>query len=569
MIRNVSLVVILNCIGLLNAFAMQSKLGKRSKQWCPKSQGGAPIKKKKIESFRNQAVQQFEDVARGRAPFTEELRSFIMKNPNIKDEQHNTLLHNALKFHNQRLIVELIQNPLLDINVRNDDNESLLKLAIHANNVEAVKLILERKPKSSNAYNIFALDVFENRQVALAIGQQVAKLIEDFTPSLSNISELTLFKKAQNGQVAYSKQSQQRDLLVCDLSQHVEKFEKISRAKQSLQQYPDRLGVFFDFNQEDDSNWKENFTEEEIFLLCSAFTEGNFYWLLKLSRGQNQNANFHFGMFPDFLMYSDLGLAGLRLLGEFNDEFVQQFIRDFEMMPPLAKAIMLFDHFDNIKKQQIEQIVTDENAWLVNALIVRNNFFDTVLHRAVEKNDIDLVNILLEKKPNLKIKNIHGHTAFYIACFKAFEREDRRVFEAFLPYITKEDWNDVANSLVRSKSNDDTCRRMFADLVPYIDIEDQDSMGNTFLHRAILSGKIEMVKEVLKHNPSINAQNKKGDTPLLLACKLIISVEESKWKNFDSMISELFLHHADFNIQNNDGKSYSSFSVERSLKGRV
>ena len=52
----------------------------------------------------------------------------------------------------------------------------------------------------------------------------------------------------------------------------------------------------------------------------------------------------------------------------------------------------------------------------------------------------------------------------------------------------------------------------------YIDLG-AHRIGLAVLHEACLYNRAEVVKELLKHSPSINQQTKNGDTPLHLACR--------------------------------------------------
>lgn len=204
----------------------------------------------------------------------------------------------------------------------------------------------------------------------------------------------------------------------------------------------------------------------------------------------------------------------------------------------------------------------------------QNKFGRTPLHEAVGLEGVDLVNTLLNKNPDLKIKDIKGETAFYWAYVMAVLGKDnnKRVLDVFLPHITSEDWSDVINTLLRDvrvtasnkkKIFKDLGKRVdFKELGQHVHINGQDSRGNTLLHLAVLTESKEMVEAVLSLKPTIDTQNSYGDTPLLLACKLRekVLIGSPEYAALDSIIACLLLNKAGFNIQNNDGKHYLMYA---------
>lgn len=525
MFRILSLIVILSSLGLSSLFAMQqSQLGKRSKQSCPKVTGELPFKKQKNELLRNQAVQQFENIARGRASFTEELRSFVSENPNVKDEHGNTLLHNALIFHNQELIAELIENPLLNINVRNDVDRTFLQLAVRANNPQAVELILKRKPEKLDALYIFSLDAFDILKIAYAMNEHViVNALEEFFKNLDTEftvlkKKTTLFKLAHNQQMSHGQKELRERVQLLELFQHFEKFFKFCNAKESLLLDPAKLFVLFDFNDvnEIDSHWRENFTKDEVFFLCSALSEGGIDWLINLIQNNIFTEPRELIDCLQFFITNDLHFKNLLLSLE-NPEGL---LAHYSKFSPSLKKIALFYLVIVISNiEDYKMLLDDESAWLIN--VIENG--KTLLHFAIKNEDIALVNAILAHNPNLSIRDAQGEHPLDLA----IEGENADIFSAFLPYIN---------------------------------IGHQNNDGSTLLHRIVTTGKIEFINALLDHGFDINAQNNDGDTPLHLACRSIYQSHDI----LVAVIGTLLARNPDLNLKNNNGET--SFHIVMGLR---
>lgn len=66
--------------------------------------------------------------------------------------------------------------------------------------------------------------------------------------------------------------------------------------------------------------------------------------------------------------------------------------------------------------------------------------------------------------------------------------------------------------------------------------------GRTALHSAAFSGQTE-VADMLMEDWDINAQDKRGTTPIMMCC----------WKNQLKTLRKFTEKHADANLQNKDG----------------
>merc|ERR1711879_665201 len=84
-----------------------------------------------------------------------------------------------------------------------------------------------------------------------------------------------------------------------------------------------------------------------------------------------------------------------------------------------------------------------------------------------------------------------------------------------------------------------------------IDINHTDQNFQNFLHLIISENKIESVKYLLRNNINFNAQDSKGSTPLMLACKY----------GYADAVEELLKINADVNIEDYSGYTAIEYAI--------
>ncbi|WP_367606986.1 ankyrin repeat domain-containing protein [Legionella sp. W05-934-2] len=147
----------------------------------------------------------------------------------------------------------------------------------------------------------------------------------------------------------------------------------------------------------------------------------------------------------------------------------------------------------------------------IKAMDKRNN--ETVLHKAAQAGNLDLVNFLLQKNIDINPVNRSGETPL----FKAVDSG----------------WAHISNALIDRKA----------------DITIRDAHQNSLLHRASLKGYLDIAQLLLKMNAAVNAVNDEGNTPLH---------EAAKNGNLN-LTRALWTHGALASATNQDGKTPLDF----------
>ena len=191
--------------------------------------------------------------------------------------------------------------------------------------------------------------------------------------------------------------------------------------------------------------------------------------------------------------------------------------------------------------------------------------YEIAVFKAIENNDIDSVKKYLDLLDSLGILNINvlatdSHSSMSFL-YLAMEKDNISIFKLLLSYpdidvnikcgygeykvniIHKTKYYDIEflKQLLTSPNSKNI-----------IDVNslDEDSMG--MLHKACVSGNLEIVKLLLEHpNIDVNLKNFSGNTPLH------ITIEYS-YSDADTDILKLLLAHPDIDInaKNNKGDSF-------------
>ncbi|MBS0653135.1 MAG: ankyrin repeat domain-containing protein [Verrucomicrobia bacterium] len=186
----------------------------------------------------------------------------------------------------------------------------------------------------------------------------------------------------------------------------------------------------------------------------------------------------------------------------------------------------LFETDQNAIRERLKELGFD-------VLIINNNG-DTVLHQACRKQNIEAVELALRYGFNPNQTNKAGDTALHIAAEKGNIEICQKLIDAGADIFAKNLLNQapVHKALAHGQSLligffeqkgyklEDAFHAYL--IAEGLNPEHVDNSGNTFIHRIVASGNLMLMKEVIKNNyhlEQLEAQNKRGETPLAIAIK--------------------------------------------------
>jgi len=183
---------------------------------------------------------------------------------------------------------------------------------------------------------------------------------------------------------------------------------------------------------------------------------------------------------------------------------------------------------------------------------VQNKSNDSALIYAVERDQEECVNLLLKYNADVTLKNDYNDSIFVLA----YRKNNVRILDLLLTdyenkynnsssvedYITVDDRNLISNGktllmLACSQGNE----KMIKTLIKHhVDASFKNYDGNTALHISCQQRNSEAAEMLLQYQPEIiNIQNKKGKTPLMMACKLGDTFMVSLLLNYQSNANQI------------------------------
>lgn len=537
-----------------NIFAMESSLGKRllGKGKGAYDQPGAKVQKTEDSSavafhkLRKKIIKQFKEIGRGSVELSAELRSFISENPNIRDERGNALLHYALLFTNQELIDLLIKNPIIDVTIKNDEGLSLLALAVQQRNERVVKAILNKVPKSVDILNEFLFDVFALlEETAYVMNDcEIIKLLEGFVIfrdyiKIDALKPGAMFCSQPPGYRKHSAKSLARLTERCSKSKEMKKFFE---AKNSIICLSERLvDIIWNYDQHYNLNlnWQEPFTLEAQNVLCSAFSRGIVTGLLyECGRGYD---SFPYYKLFNFLFDIDTTLDPdlknrLRVILEYCPEDMQHIDldqKDREKLP-LELLLYLLSHAILLKdKEFLRTSLNNNNSYIISK---QDLVGDTLLHNAVNSQNLDILQLLLIYCPNLNIRNNKGKTPLH----KAVASCEFEIIQAILacgPDLTIRD-NKGQTPLYYAvgRSDLETVQAILACKPKLVSHDRYRLLGTIFK-----LGRIPMLKAVLAHKKTGAIIE---DNHAKIALEILNYIPGSDLPNTCPKLIKLFFHSA-------------------------
>jgi ankyrin repeat protein len=276
-------------------------------------------------------------------------------------------------------------------------------------------------------------------------------------------------------------------------------------------------------------------TTEGITTLHEAASGGNRETLeLLIEKGLDVNATDKHGMTP---------LHWAVEFGQYNQEEIVELLI-------AAGAQVWIDNRAGISPLE-ESLITD-NQTIANLLVrcidinTPDDSGNTPLHRAVRKNNVKLVKILIEHGANVNAKDKQGDTPLYVAANYVRNKEivnllmtegaeKGREKEPKLPPVSQDQLLQDLKKLVSNGGNIDTSdgfgrtslhkasRHGFKDVVNFLITNGAnpnaiDKLGFTPLQYAVMHSQLEIAKILIDHGANVNAKtNKRGYTALHFA----------------------------------------------------
>jgi ankyrin repeat protein len=148
---------------------------------------------------------------------------------------------------------------------------------------------------------------------------------------------------------------------------------------------------------------------------------------------------------------------------------------------------------------------------------LRDEHGDSPLHVIIMLNrPQEIIQLLLAQGSDVTIRNAEGKTALYLA----IEEEEARYVPLLIMYKSDIFAADNAGVTPFERSLINRSPILYS-LITSESVFQNDSQGNTMLHIAVKNrADIEIINYIIDRNAQVNARNKEGDTPLLLAVRL-------------------------------------------------
>jgi|GEM_PF-1390029 len=151
---------------------------------------------------------------------------------------------------------------------------------------------------------------------------------------------------------------------------------------------------------------------------------------------------------------------------------------------------------------------------------------------AAASGELRVLKLLCEKGADLEIKTAGGNTTLWMACYSSNFEAIRLLVEAGAKVNARCVRGDTPMYILiqwRYRNKQETLAAVKYLLENGVDVEVSDDLGRTAIHVAIEEGWTEEVREVLRYHPNLEARNKRGHTPMMVA----------EYRNSSSMKNEL------------------------------
>ncbi|UCM86429.1 MAG: ankyrin repeat domain-containing protein (plasmid) [Rickettsia endosymbiont of Culicoides impunctatus] len=459
-------------------------------------------------------------------------RLLIEKWANIdaRDIKGNTALYYAIK-KNDKEVTKLLIKYRADLNTHNYDGDSPIHLAVKNNNTEICKLLIDKganvdaKDRKGNTPLIIAT-VVKNKElvnnfilhgadvnvqnndgytatsiilggVAIVgvVGVGVASIGEGTLGALGGVGIPNMFGGVINGARGYHRIASSSD----------------SEILESLVGHGADLNIMDSFGNTPLHNAVTN-NDIEMVEFC-------------IDNGSNIDVSNNLGETPLHIGINNLRYRGVRTTRDIKKDII--------------------DSRDDNKTKEIISILVKHNA----SVSIQNNNGDTVLHLAFEKNDKEVIGLLLKSVEDGKIlllENSHGHTVLKLALMSS----DNDIISCFINFR-----DYMGNSALHLAVKNNAKEIIDLLIKNNIDLNIVNNNGATAIHLAVASNNEELVEYLIGYHVKINIQDVCGNTPMHL------SAEVGNIKIFEIILED----NADLNLKNQDGKTPMDLAMESGM----
>lgn len=502
-----------------NAFGMQTPLGKRKLDSTESNGAKVPKTEEKSdassEKFRKKLRKQFMTIGKNDGTVPE----FLAENPNIQDIQGNTLLHYALLFYNRELIDVLLDNPNINITVRNDEGLSFLRLAVGQQDVKTVEKILHASKKTQKTHQIFN-----------EIMDEVCVLLEKMAYEMNDNEIIALLEKfvcennVMNNSQALIQSMQNRPGQSCAGYQTrfvtQEKIKKFIDIKKEFLDKPSKLIQIFDENNnyEVRADWRKNFSLEEQSFLQTASSRSMFLSFFEPVQQELMDRNILETHEQVILLSKNFLTFFISISEDIDKEKNEQFLNnpDHENLATILHDMIGYSACGAIADNNIELLrkilQKMRSFYFINKKMTLGN---TLLHTAVASRNKEAVEEILKHNPNINTQNALNMTPLHVAVH--FGQND--IIELLLAYkpdlsICDEFGQTVLYAAV-DKQLPETVGLLLDSHLKTIDINARNTRSRCMpVHRAIMLKNLPIIRKLLEYKPDLNVTDTRGNTIL-------------------------------------------------------
>ncbi|MCB1119104.1 MAG: ankyrin repeat domain-containing protein [Chlamydiia bacterium] len=192
---------------------------------------------------------------------------------------------------------------------------------------------------------------------------------------------------------------------------------------------------------------------------------------------------------------------------EFDDKNILKFVKSLEEIQPPKLSIE--------KKPELFNEIAEQHVIPVTDLLKRQKHLlwqgQSPLHAALETQNQEVINAVLNARPNLKQTDYQGRTPLHRAIELNLTESVERILKQNPPLNATDMLNRTP--LMCALKKREICQEILAH--PKVDVYTPDGKGNTPLHKAL--DDPDLAEKLIAKGAPVNVRNDEGKTPLQIA----------------------------------------------------